>query len=59
MDRNSNVNLQVVQGDMDQKLENTHGQITLGHFEITFLKYNGKSIFWFFQILIETLQIFF
>ena len=33
---------------MDQKLKNTHGQSlkkTLGHFEITFLKYNGQSIF--------------
>ena len=29
---------------------------TLSHFEITFFKYNGKSIFWLFQILVPELE---
>ena len=52
MDQNSNVNLQVVQGDFPLKsgpktLKHpwSISLKTLGHYEITFLKYNGKSIF--------------
>ena len=29
---------------------------TLGHFNITILKYNGKYIFWLFQMPTETLK---
>ena len=32
---------------------------TLGHIKITYLKYDGKSMFLLCQILTETLQIFF
>ena len=47
---------------MDEKVYTAHGQSlqkTLGHFEITFLKYNGTSIFLLFQILTKMLQFFF
>ena len=52
MDQNSNINLQVVQGNFPIKygpktLKHPWSifKKTLGHFEITFLKYYGKSIF--------------
>ena len=63
MDQNSNVDLQVVKGDfpknMDQKLKTTMVNLlktTLGHFKITFLKYNKKYIWWLFQMLTKTLK---
>ena len=65
MDQNWNINLQVVQGDFHIK----YGPKTLkhpwsislktiGHFEITFLKYNGKSIFFNFSNTDQNVPIF-
>ena len=64
MDQNSNFNRKVIQGDFPIKYGtktlkhpwSISFKKTLGHFEITFLKYNEKSIFLLFQILIKALQ---
>ena len=66
MDQNSNVNLIVVEGDFPIK----YGPKTLkppwsislrilGHFEITIVTYNGKSIFLGIYLFIKTLKTFF
>ena len=53
MDQNSNVNLKMAQGDFPMKYSPktlkhpwSISQKTLGHFKMTILKYNEKSIFW-------------
>ena len=64
MDQNSNVNLQVVDGDFPIKygpktLKHSWSislKKTLSHFKITIRKYNEKPIFLLFKTLAETLQ---
>ena len=60
MDQNSNVNLKVVQCGFFYKTWTKNSKTpmvnllkTLSHFKMTILKYDGKSIFWLFKMLVE------